>query len=219
MIKNFRYDGTFSDHILVLGQTGCAKTSFIQSLGKNKVFGSDLLSIIWVSKINLLNNREDEIRQCFSYTKVEFHYPNGVEGLNLIIETFQKETYDEDKKTNDKCNVFGENKKLDQFIVMDDILGLAEKSNDFANFLTVSRKFSYICLYIFHIICPTRLIWQMILFQTKIFNIFISTIQSGNILKTLTSNCDRETINYTPPRNLWINRLYMPISNKLNILA
>ena len=119
MIKNFRYDVTFSDHILVLGQTGCAKTSFIQSLGKNKVFGSDLLSIIWVSKINLLNNREDKIRQCFSYTKVEFHYPNGVEGLNLIIETFQKETYDEDKKTNDSddCNIFGENKKLDNLLL------------------------------------------------------------------------------------------------------
>ena len=42
MIKNFRYDGTFSDNILVLGQTGCGKTSFVQSLGKYKIFSSDL---------------------------------------------------------------------------------------------------------------------------------------------------------------------------------
>ena len=58
MIKNFRYDGTFSDKILVLGQTECGKTSFIQSLSKNEIFGSD----DWVSKINLSNNREEEIR-------------------------------------------------------------------------------------------------------------------------------------------------------------
>ena len=114
------------------------------------------------------NNGEYEIRQCFSYTKVEFYYPNDVEELNLIIETFQKETYDEDEKTNDSCNIFGENKKLDKLIVMDNVSGLADKSNDFANFLTVSRKFGYICLYIFDIIYPTKPIWQMILSQTKI---------------------------------------------------
>ena len=136
----------------MLGQTGCGKTSFFQSLGRNKIFCTDLLSVDWVSKYNLLNNTEDEIRQCLSYTKVEFHYPNDIGDLNLIIETFQKETYDEDKKTNDNCNIFGENKKFDKLIVMDDVSGLADKSNDFANFLTVSQKFGSICLYIFHII-------------------------------------------------------------------
>ena len=136
MSENFQYDATFSNNILVLGQTGCEKTSFVQSLGKNQIFGSDLLSVNWVFKINLLNNTEDEIRQCFSYTKAELHYPNHVEELNLIIETFQKETYDGDEKTNDNdnCNIFGENKKFDKLIVMDDISGLAVKSNDFATF-------------------------------------------------------------------------------------
>ena len=90
MSENFQYDATFSDNILVLGQTGCGKTSFVQSLGRNKIFGSDLLSMDWVSKINLSKNREDEIRQCFSYTKVEFHYPNDVEDLNLIIKKIKK---------------------------------------------------------------------------------------------------------------------------------
>ena len=48
----------------------------------------------------------------FSYRKVEFQYPNDVEDLNLIMETFQKETYDENEKTNGNCNIFGENKKI-----------------------------------------------------------------------------------------------------------
>ena len=48
----------------------------------------------------------------------------------------------------------------------------------------------------------------------KIFNIFPSSIQLGNKLKILTNNCDRETINYIPARDLWINRLYFSLSNE-----
>ena len=73
----------------MLGQTGCGKTSFVQSLHKDKIFYSNFLSVDWVSKINLTKNREDEIKQCFTYTDVDFHYPNDVEELNLLIETVQ----------------------------------------------------------------------------------------------------------------------------------
>ena len=63
-------------------------------------------------------------------------------------------------------NIFG------KLIVMDDVLGLADKSDDFANFLTVSRIFNFTCVYVFHMMYPTRSNWQMILPQTKILNIF-----------------------------------------------
>ena len=51
---------------------------------------------------------------------------------------------------------------------MDDVLDLADKSEAFANFLTVSRKFGLTCVIVFHTIYPTRQNWQMILAQTKI---------------------------------------------------
>ena len=190
------------------------KNKFCSEFGQNKIFGSGLLSIDWFSKINFSNNRGDKIRQGFSYTKVEFHHPNDVEDLDLIIETFEKETYEEDKNTNENCNIFGENKKFDKIIVMDNVSGLADKSNGFANFLTVSRKFGYICLYIFRIIYPAKSIWEMILSQTKIFNTFPFTIQLGNILKILANSCDRETIHYIPARDFWISTQYMSLSNK-----
>ena len=38
-------------------------------------------------------------------------------------------------------NYLGENMLLERFIVMDDVSGLADRSDNFANFLTVSRKF------------------------------------------------------------------------------
>ena len=85
---------------------------------------------------------------------------------------------------------------------MDNVSGLVDKPNEFSNFLTVSRKCDYTCLYIFHIIYWSKSVWQIILSQTKIFNVFPSAIQLGNILKLLTNNCDRETFSYIPARDL-----------------
>ena len=103
------YDAKFEEYILTVGQTDCAKTTFVQKLAKSKMFGN----------------------------------------------------------------------------IMDDIQGLADKSENFANFLTVSRKFT--CVYIFHTIYPTRNNWQMILSQTKIFNIFPGSIQASSVIKMFTS--------------------------------
>ena len=111
----------------------------------------------------------------------------------------------------------GENRELDRLIVMDDISGLTDKSNEFSSFSTVSRKFGYSCLYIFHIIFPNRSTWQVILAQTKIFNIFPSVIQLGNMLKILTNNCDRDTIKYIRSRDLWINCLYFATASDKNV--
>ena len=34
------YDGKFEGNILIVGQTGCGKTTFVQNLAKSKMFGS-----------------------------------------------------------------------------------------------------------------------------------------------------------------------------------
>ena len=110
MSGNFQYDGTFSNNILVVGQTGCGKTSFVQSLGKNKIFGDRLKSVDWVSKINLKKSREEKIRECFNYTTIEFHYPDNLPDFYMFLETFLKDAIgDEDKqettdKDNNNCN-------------------------------------------------------------------------------------------------------------------
>ena len=63
MGNEYTYDGEFHGNILVVGRTGCGKTTFIQKLGKNKLFGSELTDVFWVSKIVLSNEREDFIRE------------------------------------------------------------------------------------------------------------------------------------------------------------
>ena len=111
-------------------------------MGKNKLFG-DVKEVYWISKIELSQDREDNVRDCFSYQVVKFDYPSNVEEFDDLIEMYRlrKAEYIE--------NELGENMVLNKLIVMDDGSGLADKSDEFADFLTVSRKYgvTYICLY------------------------------------------------------------------------
>ena len=58
-------------------------------------------------------------------------------------------TFFQRKRDKDNCNenaVVGEDNIFDKLIVMDDVSGLANKSDNFINFLTVSRKFNFTCV-------------------------------------------------------------------------
>ena len=95
---------------------------------------------------------------------------------------------------------------------MDDVSGLADKSEDFCNFLAVSRKYGFSCVYVFHTIYPGRQSWEM-MSQTHIFNFFPGSIHSGRILKTLSLFANRQKHTYLPNNQVWLNKLYFQISN------
>ena len=90
---------------------------------------------------------------------------------------------------------------------------LADKSEDFSNFLTVSRKYGFSCLYVFHTIYPGRQSWEMIMSQTHIFNFFPESIHNNRILKTLSLFASRQKNTYLPNQQVWLNKLYFQISN------
>ena len=143
---DYTYNGKFDGNILIVGRTGCGKTTFIQKLGKNKMFGEEIVEDFQVSKINLSEEREESIRASFEDQNVYFHYPSDLEDFNFLISDFtqKKSSY------TDENNVLGENLIVNKLIVMDDVSGLADKSEDFPNFLTVSRKYGFSCVHVFH---------------------------------------------------------------------
>ena len=94
--------------------------------------------------------------------------------------------------------IFGEREKVDRPIAMDDVSGLANKSNNFASFLTVARKFGYSCVCIFYIIYPEKTIWKLILSQKKIFNSFPGSAGQFSLLKIISANCLCKTVPYGP---------------------
>ena len=85
-----------------------------------------------------------------------------------------------------------EDSNCNENIVMGEDNDLADKSDSFTNFLTVLRKFNFTSVYVFHTIYPTRSNWQMILSQTKIFNVFPGSLQTL-VIKILSSYCNRYT--------------------------
>ena len=65
---------------------------------------------------------------------------------------------------------------------MDDVSGVADISKKFANFLTVSRKFGYNSVYVFHKIVPASQISQKIISQTNIFKIFPASVPHNTVV-------------------------------------
>ena len=194
---------------MVVGRTGCGKTTFIQNLGKDRMFGKDINLVFWISKIRLSGEREDVIRESFPEQTVKFTYPNNLDDFNYLIDFFMSEKMLESGDSNGR----GEKMEIDELLVMNGVSGLADRCKDFSNFLTVSRKYGFSCIYVFHTIYPGRQSWEMIMSQTHIFNFFPGSIHSGRILKTLSLFASRQKNTYVPTNQIWLNRLYFQVSN------
>ena len=204
------YDGQFRGNILVVSRTGCGKTAFREKLGLNNFFG-EIIKTEWVSGIDIDKKREAEIQSYFT-NETEVHVANEPDELDSLIETFKLRSHEETADEN-LNNSFGKKKKLDRLIVMDDVSGVADVSRKFSNFLTVSRKFGYNRVYAFHVTVPASQIWQKIISQTNIFNIFPASVPHNTVAKNIQSNCILQTKKYVPARSLWLNRVFSDLAN------
>ena len=203
--NKYSYDGKFNGNILVVGRTDCGKTTFIQQLRKNKIFGTEIKDVFWVSKIFLSKDREDVIRESFKDQDVNFSYPQDLDDFNYLLGNFTQ------NKSEYTKNELGKELEIDKLIIMEDVSGLANKSEEFSNFLTVSRKYGFSCLYVFHTIYPGRQSWEMIMSQTHIFDFFPGSIHSSRILKMLSLFASRQKNTYLPNQQVWLNKLYFQI--------
>ena len=118
-----------------MGRTACGKTTFVQNLGKNILFG-DISEVYWVSKIVLSEEREREstIKNSFCDQELYFNYVTNSEDFDCLIQNFMQ------IKSDYVNSELGEEMVIDRLIVMDGVSSLADKSGSFANFLTVPRK-------------------------------------------------------------------------------
>ena len=57
VVNGYTYAGKFEGNILVLGQTACGKTTFIQNVGKSKLFGN-IKDVIWLTIFFCLNREK-----------------------------------------------------------------------------------------------------------------------------------------------------------------
>ena len=78
---------------------------------------------------------------------------------------------------------------------------------------SVSRKFGYNCVYVFHVIVPSSQVWQKIISQTNIFNIFPASVPFNTVSKIIQSNCILQSKKHVPARSLWINWVFSDLAN------
>ena len=129
---NFYLQWAINGNILVVGRTGCDKTTFLEEIGLNNFFG-DIIKAEQVSGIDIDKKREAEIQSHFS-NETEVHVAKEQDKLVSLIKIF-KLRYGEESNDNDNVNnSFGENKRLDRLIIMSDVSGVADTSTTFANF-------------------------------------------------------------------------------------
>ena len=166
----------------MLVKTECGETYFTQKLVINNFFGK-LKKTQWVSYIILMKERESEIESYFQ-SEVEFHYPQDKVALSDLIEEFKNRS-NKNFNENNENNIFGEKIVGERLIFIDDVLDLANESKKFAAFLTVTRKYSYSYVYIFHTIFPEKANWRLILSQTNILNIFPVSVPINIVRKIL----------------------------------
>ena len=180
MTKYYQCDAKFTDNVLAVGQTSCGKTPFAQNLVKNKIFGK-LKSVNWILKILLNKSREEQIKKCFEEIAIEYHYPKDLNDFNLLINISKKILAMAIAMTVTKTIILFLVKKKNLISLLSRTTSQFLQISNFSSFLTVYRKFGYSCLYIFHILYLNKSMWQMVICQTKIFNIFPSAIQQGSI--------------------------------------
>ena len=87
------YDGQFYGDILVVGRTGCGKTTFLEKLGLNNFFGN-ILKTEWISGTDIDKKREVEIQSCFS-NKTDVHIAKEQDDLDSLNETFKLQSREE----------------------------------------------------------------------------------------------------------------------------
>ena len=184
---------------MVVGRTDCVKTTFVQNLAINNIFGK-LEKAEWVSQTRLPKQPKAQIQSIFTTIKIWRNLMICSKNIKTVGKAFSmaltlllKKMYlARTKSGSTHCYgiYYG---------------ALADISNAFPSFLTVSRKFKYNCFHIFHIIYPEETTWKSILSQMKMFNIFPGFIQEPSITKIFLSNWIRESVGYLPQNALWLN--------------
>ena len=82
---------------------------------------------------------------------------------------------------------------MNRLIVMDGVSGVADISKNFTNFFNS--------------------IWQQIISQTNIFNIFPASVPQNTVVKILQSNCISSSKKYVAIPSLLLNRVFTGLAN------
>ena len=241
------YSGSLSGNIMIIGKTGSGKTSLVQRWGLNnffdvsKVYWISTIQLNEERKIEIDSCFKQEV--VFATAPNVDKLERIIQELIILAEQkIQNDNEDldsKDEESNDnsdndvvnenddkikegsdeiqKDNDLGEKSVFDNLIVFDDMSTIADRSKVFAHFLTVSRKFKYICVYIFHIMTNKNSdTWHYITSQTHIYCFLNLGSLNAKLRAILGENCIRTENDrnlYLTKNNMWLTKLVTSLFN------
>ena len=169
------YDGEISGNILVLGSSASRKTTVAQEMASNYMF-SKLKGSHWISRVKLSKQREAELGSCFE-PKFEFCYPWDERDVEKTFWDLENQYREKREKlvAESVGNGREEYVERDNFIALNDVTDLTDRSHSFVNFLTSCRKFAYSVIYISRT-CISSPRWKDIISQKQIFYVCSSAM-------------------------------------------
>ena len=163
------YCGEITNNLLVIGQAGSGKTYFVENLLANGfVKGHDL---IWISSERPLSKVRDDYHDRFKVFQMFRFYvtlsPKDVSGLlQHVLPQMQERFQNEGRKT---------------VIVFDDLLNIADKSDEYTRFLANSRHYGVITINIFQAF-RNSVRWDSIKANSQMLALFKLSLQVGRVI-------------------------------------
>ena len=168
------YCGEITNNLLVIGQAGSGKTYFVENLLANGfVKGHDL---IWISSERLSSKVRDDYHDRFKVFQTFRFYvtlsPKDVSGLlQHVLPQIQERFQNEGRKT---------------VIVFDDLLNIADKSDEYTRFLANSRHYGVITINIFQAF-RNSVRWDAIKANSQMLALFKLSLQAGRVISQVSN--------------------------------
>ena len=172
--KKNTYCGEITNNLLVIGQAGSGKTYFVENLLANGfVKGDDL---IWISSERLSSKVRDDYHDRFKeFQSFRFYVtlsPKDVSGLlQHLLPQIQERYQNEARKT---------------VIVFDDLLNIADKSDEYTRFLANSRHYGVITINIFQAF-RNSVRWDSIKANSQMLALFKLSLQAGRVISQVSN--------------------------------
>ena len=210
------YDGNILGNILVLGSSASDKTTLVQEMASNSMFGK-LEGAHWVSAVELSKSREAKIDSCFK-PKVEFYNPQDEYDLKKSFCRLRKSLRRKTRKVKNCCREHWEWRRGIRGKGLLYSVGRCHWSSrqvsSFHKVLIACRKSGYNVLYIFHESELSSAQWNDILSQKQMFSVFLSAMDLAlnHLVKFITRSPNVK--GYVGRQQLWLTNFVQTLAKK-----
>ena len=193
-IKSMSYSAEITNNLLVVGQTDCGKTSYVEKLLEGGfVKGNEL---VWISSETLNRGTREEYHKLFQgFDTFSFFQVRDKSDLKCLLNEIEP-----DIRRNNEEN------KLKTVIVFDDLLNIADKCDDYSAFLSTCRHIGVTTINMFQSFRNTEK-WDNIKANCSTIVLFKLGWLSSRLINQITNvigNSNRPV----PKNSRWLYKVY-----------